>query len=54
MAASIEHVRARTSALAAAAAALPLAFRPAARELVVDEALAARLAAESAPPGTSV
>lgn len=51
MAASVDQIRADIGALAAAAAALPPDFRPAARELVVDEALAARLAAESAPCG---
>jgi len=42
-------VHERAAALAAAAAALPASFRPAGRDLVVDEALAARLVAEGEP-----
>jgi hypothetical protein len=48
-AAAVQRLRERAAALAAAAAALPASFRPAGRDLVVDEALAARLVAEGEP-----
>jgi len=48
-AAAVQRLRERAAALAAAAAALPAGFRPAGRDMVVDEALAARLTAEGEP-----